>query len=69
MNDLNKANQKFGIVFDDERDFCRFASLLIGAVYVEAESALMRINSGALMGEQTYGKSHAIVVNTEEGKS
>lgn len=48
--------QRWAIEFADERDFCRFASLLIGAAYLSGPDALKRFQDGSLLGERTHGK-------------
>lgn len=50
---------RWSIHFEDERDFCRFASLLIGAAYLSADNALERFQAGSLYGERTFGKVSA----------
>lgn len=54
--------QRWAIEFADERDFCRFASLLIGAVYVNGSDAMERFHDGTLRGERTHGKVTASAV-------
>ena len=47
---------QWSIHFADERDFCRFASILIGAVYQNPMDALERFERESLWGEKTFGK-------------
>jgi hypothetical protein len=46
----------WSIHFEDERDFCRYSSLLIGAVYLSGQSALERYKNRTLLGERTWGR-------------
>ena len=49
----------WSIHFEDGRDFCRHASLLIGAAYISADDALKRFQDNSLYGERTFGKVYA----------
>jgi hypothetical protein len=49
----------WSITFSDERDFCRFASILIGATYTSGADALARFEHGSLWGERTHGNVSA----------
>ncbi len=49
------GNSSWSIHFADGRDFCRYASLLIGAAYTHPQDALRRFDDGTLHGERTWG--------------
>lgn len=52
---------RWSLEFTDERDFCRFASILIGAPYVSGRDALKRFEGRSLYGEGTHGAVSAHV--------
>ncbi|MGA0608880.1 hypothetical protein [Caldimonas sp. KR1-144] len=54
-----QGEQTWQLHFSDARDFCRFASMLIGAAYTDAQMAVDRINHGTLGGEQPWGSVSA----------
>jgi hypothetical protein len=50
------AQDGWTITFSDPRDFCRYASLLIGAAYTSETDALKRFADRSLLGERTFGR-------------
>lgn len=52
----------YSLHFEDGRDFCRFASLLIGAAYTSAPDAVARLSAprrGDCHGDRTWGRVFA----------
>lgn len=59
---------RWRIEFEDERDFCRFASILIGAVCTDSRDALSRFTLNSLHGESTHGSVSAERVQETAGE-
>jgi len=60
--DARRTDRQWSIIFANERDFCRFASMLIGAVYTCGDDAMKRFEQNTLCGESTHSKVTAHVI-------